>query len=245
MKSAFSLPPSLPWSALAVALSVGALSLSFARPALPQERNLRTLTVTGQGKEMVTTTLAQVRLGVEAQGKTANAVQEEVARRSNSVVSLLKNRQVEKLETTGINLQPNYRYDDGKQTLIGYIGSNIVSFRVATEKAGPIMDEAVKAGASRIDGISFVATDAAIATAQKAALRDATREAQEQAETVLSALNLTRKDIVGIQIGNAVVPPPRPYEAADLNLQKAAAAPMPVIGGEQQVNASVTLQISY
>ncbi len=229
-----------------LAISTGVLSLMVANPVLAQEKIMRTLTVTGRGTEMVATTLAAVRLGVEAQGKTANEVQQEVARRSNTVVTLLKSRNVEKLETTGINLNPNYRYDNGVQTLTGYTGNNMVSFRVPTEKAGSIMDEAVKAGASRIDGISFVASDAAIATAQKSALREATQDAQAQAEAVFNSLGLTRREIVNIQINGTVPPQPRPYFAeAMANKVGAAPAPTPVIGGEQQVEASVTLQISY
>lgn len=229
-----------------LAVSTGVLSLMVANPVLAQEKIMRTLTVTGRGTEMVATTLAAVRLGVEAQGKTANEVQQEVARRSNSVVTLLKSRNVEKLETTGINLNPNYRYDNGVQTLTGYAGSNMVSFRVPTEKAGSIMDEAVKAGASRIDGVSFVASDAAIATAQKGALREATQDAQAQAEAVFNSLGLTRREIVNIQINGAFTPPPRPIFAdAMVNKAAGAPAPTPVIGGEQQIEASVTLQISY
>ncbi|WP_421656127.1 SIMPL domain-containing protein [Leptothermofonsia sp. ETS-13] len=234
------------WSRLkAIVINAGMLSLMVANPVLAQEKIMKTLTVTGRGTEMAATSLAQIRLGVEAQGKTANEVQQEVARRSNSVVTLLKARNVERLETTGINLNPTYRYDSGTQTLTGYTASNIVSFRVATEKAGSLLDDAVKAGATRIDSVSFVASDAAIATAQKAALRKATQNAQEQADAVLSALGLVSKDIVSIQIGAAFTPPPRPVFAEIDALKKAAAAPTPVIGGDQQVEASVTLQISY
>lgn len=228
-----------------LAVSTGILSLMVAHPVLAQERLMNTLTVTGRGTEMVTTTLAQVRLGVEARGSTANEVQQEVARRSNSVVALLKSRNVERLETTGINLSPTYRYDNGNQTLTGYTGSNIVSFRVATEKAGTLLDEAVAAGASRIDGVSFVASDAAIAAAQKNALRAATQDAQAQADAVLSALGLTRKEVVNIQVNQAFAPPPRPVFSAQAADMAVAKAPTPVIGGDQQVEASVTLQIRY
>ncbi|MBW4520876.1 MAG: SIMPL domain-containing protein [Scytolyngbya sp. HA4215-MV1] len=234
------------WNCLKVLpLTLGFLSLTLLSPALAQEKMLRTLTVSGRGTENVATSLTLVRLGVEAQGKTADAAQQEAASRSSAVVALLRSRKVDKLETTGINLNPNYRYDNGKQTLIGYIASNTVSFRIATEKAGPLLDEAVKAGATRIDGVSFIATDEAIAVAQKQALREATTEAQQQADVVLGALNLTRKEVVSIQVNGAFAPPPPVPVNYKFAAPQAEAASTPVVGGEQQVEASVTLQISY
>jgi len=248
MHSTLSTVKSGSWNCLrAIVVSAGLLSLAIANPVLAQEKMLRTLTVTGRGTEMVATTITQVRLGVEAQGKTANEVQQEVARRSNAVVNLLKSRQVDKLETTGINLNPTYQYDNGKQTLTGYSASNIVSFRIATPKAGLLLDEAVKAGASRIDGVSFIATDEAIAATQKTALREATQDAQAQADAVFSALSLSKGQIVSIQVNGASAPPPRPLENVRTILRGEALFkdPSPVIGGEQEVQASVTLQISY
>lgn len=211
-------------------------------------RTLRTLTVSGRGTESINTTIAQVRLGVEAQGKTANEVQTAIAKRSNAVVAFLKSRNVEKLETTGVNLNPVYSYENNKQVLTGYSGSNMVLFRTSNSSAGEIIDQAVKAGASRIDGISFVATDEAIAAAQKVALRRATQEAQAQANAVLSTLNFTQKDIIGIQINNAV-PRPRPMDGNEsMGLVRAAKmsdAPSPILAGEQTIDATVTLEISY
>jgi uncharacterized protein YggE len=102
----------------------------------------------------------------------------------------------------------------------------------------------VKAGATRIEGVSFTASDSAIATAQKQALRQATQDAQQQADAVLSALNLTRKDIVNIQINGATPPPPMPLLERTSDFSQKA-ADTPIISGEQEVQASVTLQISY
>lgn len=226
-----------------LSLLVGLLTIALSNPAIAQERQMRTLTVTGHGVESIPTTKTQVQLGVEVQGKTSTGVQQEVARRSASVVELLRTRNVEKLQTTGIQLNPIYSYENNVQRLTSYSATNTVSFRISTEQAGTLLDDAVQAGATRIDSVSFTASDSAIATAQKEALRQATQDAQQQADAVLSTLNLTRKDIVNIQINGATPPPPMPFQ------QKAAiaarAADTPVIGGEQQVQASVTLQISY
>ncbi len=226
-----------------LSLLVGILTMTLTNPAIAQERLLRTLTVTGQGVEMIPTTTTQVQLGVEVQGETATGVQQEVARRSTSVVELLRSRNVERLQTTGIRLNPIYSYENNVQRLTSYSAANTVSFRVPTEQTGTLLDDAVQAGATRIDNVSFTASDSAIAAAQQQALRRATQDAQNQADAVLSALNLTRKDVVGIQINNATPPPPMPVlERAALASQS---ADTPIIGGEQQVQASVTLQISY
>jgi uncharacterized protein len=243
MKFSSLLPGYRQWKVLP--LTVGFLGLALLNPAIAQEKMMRTLTVTGRGVENVTTTKTQVRLGVEAQGKTAQAVQQEVAKRSSSVVALLRSRKVEKLETSGISLNPAYRYDNGKQTLIGYTASNIVSFRIDTQNVGNLLDDAVQAGATRIDGISFIASDEAIATARQQALREATEEAQAQAGVVLTALKLSPKEIVSIRVDGAYAPPPMPLERGNLVVQDAKIASTPIIGGEQEVVANVTLQISY
>ena len=226
-------------------LGVGLLTMALINPVNAQEKLLRTLTVTGRGVESIQTTKTQVQLGVEVQGKSATGVQEDVAKRSAAVVQLLKSRNVEKLQTSGISLNPIYSYEDNKQRLTGYSASNTVSFRLPTEQAGQLLDDAVKVGATRINGVSFTASEEAIASAQKQALRKATQEAQSQADAVLSSLNLTRKDIVNIEVNGATPPPPMPMFTGRDVVESRLAAKTPVVGGEQEVQASVTLQISY
>jgi len=234
-------------------LVLGLLSLTACQSVSGQveSRNLaslsRTLTVSGKGDVTIPTTMTQVRLGVEIQGKTAQEVQQQVAKRSQAVVELLKSRKVEKLQTTGINLTPNYTYKNGKQSINGYSGTNTVSFRIDTEKSGTLLDDAIKAGASRIDGISFVASDEAIAQAQQQAIQKASEDAKKQADAALKALNLNQREVMGIQINGANPPQPLNYAvsmpAIAQNAQKV--ADTPVVGGEQKVQQTVTLQIRY
>lgn len=232
------------WKILPLAML---LCTTFTLPALAQEKEKlwRTLSVSGRGVETIPTTLAQVSLGVEIQGKTAQEVQQEAARRSSAVVAFLKSQNVEKLQTTGIQLNPVYSYTNNVQRITGYAANNTVSFRIPTEKAGTLLDNAVKAGATQINGISFVANDEAIALAQKQALKEATQDAQQQADAVFSALGFKAKEVVSIQVNNASPPPPPMLFRAEAAKLANADASTPVVGGEQQVEASVTLQISY
>lgn len=238
--------PRMPrWGTLSLALplALGVLGLVTIRPALSQEEMMRTLTVTGQGSESVETTQAEVNLGVEAQADSADEAQAEVARRSSAVVEFLRSRNVGNLETTGISLSPVYNYTDGERQIVGYQASNSVRFRVPTEDAGEIMDEAVRAGASRINGLQFIAADDAIANARNRALAEATRDAQTQANSVLAALGFSAQEVVSIQIDNVGRPPGYPISQRALAAE--ADAITPVIGGEQDVEARVTLQIRY
>jgi uncharacterized protein YggE len=247
MKSALPIHSSISLKKLGTVLplALGIFSLTMVRPVFAEEPLLRTITVSGQGEESVATSLTQVYLGVEAQGETAEEVQQEVARRSNAVVDLLRSRNVNKLQTTGISLSPMYDYTDNRQRLIGYMATNTVSFEIATERAGSILDDAVNAGATRIDGVNFIASDEAIAQARQVALREATEDALDQADAVLSSLGLTRQEVVIIQVNGATPPPPIYFESRAMRAADAVAAPTPVIGGEQEIQASVTLQIRY
>lgn len=228
---------------LAVPLTIALAAISLPQPAPAQETRLRTLSVQGRGTEMIQATLAQVSLGVEVQAETAESAQQEAAQRSSSVVELLQSESVESLETTGITLRPRYDNTGSTQRLIGYTATNRVKFEVETERAGFIVDDAVEAGATRIDGIGFKAGDEAIAAAQHVALREATENAQEQANAVLETLGFSAQDIVMIEINNAGFPPMPMMEARAASLTQDANTP--VVGGEQEVNASVTLHISY
>ena len=120
---------------------------------------------------------------------------------------------------------------------------NLISFQIDIAQAGILIDEAVKVGATRIDGVSFTAGESAIAAAQRTALIKATEQAREQATIVLQALGLVAKETVSIQVGNTGNPVP--IARSEAVFRSADAASSPVIGGEQTLRAAVTLEISY
>ena len=128
---------------------------------------------------------------------------------------------------------------------MGYIGKNTVSFRVRTEEVGGLLDDAVKAGATRIDSISFTAEETAISDAKKEALKLATVDAQQQAEAVLSTLNFQSQEIISISINGANAPQPQILRSPETVRTSSAADSTPVIGGEQAIKAIVTLKIRY
>ncbi len=205
----------------------------------------QTLQVTGQAIQSIPTTLTEVSLGVLIEAKTAQAAQQQAAKQSTAVVEWVRSQKVEKLQTAGISLSPVYDYSDNKQVLKGYQATNTISFRTPTESAGAIIDEAVNVGATQINGVSFVADDAAVEAARQRALEAAVKDAQQQADTVLAALGLSRQKVASISIGSVSAPPPEFKPAPTTARLTAADASTPVIGQEQEINAQVTLLIRY
>ncbi len=142
------------------------------QPACAQENLARVLSVTGRGSEAAPTSATRVSLGVQVDGATAEDAQSEAAQRSTRIVEKLQSEQVDKLETAGITLNPRYDYSDNRRRLVGYTATNTVSFEVDTGRAGELLDELVQTGATDINGVSFIASDEAIATAQQQALAE-------------------------------------------------------------------------
>ena len=206
-------------------------------------KNERVITVTGRGERSVKTTKARIQLGVNVEGKTAIAVQEEVARQANSIVSRLQQLNVEKLQTTSVQLSPKYVYENNRQRQDGFTGQTSVSFLVALDQAGAVLDAAVNSGANQIEQISFIASDVELNAAKQLALQDAIKDAQTQSNTVLSALGFTPKTIKTINISDSAIAYPVAQPRA--SFAKDAASSIPILGGEQKVEASVTLQITY
>jgi uncharacterized protein YggE len=205
----------------------------------------RILSVTGEGSVTVETQVAVIQLGVWIDGKSAQEVQAKIAEQSNQVVEKLKTLEVQKLQTTGISLNPQYDYRDNKTILVGVQGQNTLRFEVPIDKAGFVLDQAVTAGATQIQSIQFQADEKDRLAAEQEALKQAVKRAQTQAEQVLGVLGLSSKEVDRIQV-NSGGSMPQPLSLLENKVYRSdIAASTPVVGGEQVVTATVTLDIRY
>ena len=227
---------------LTIAVLASACAVTQAEGLMPATEREALLVVTGEATESVETERTEIRLGVGVQHPTAQEANAEAAARTSRVVDVLKKAKVESLSTTGITLNPQYDYKNGRR-LTGYIANNRVVFEVATEEAGPLLDKVVEVGATEVQGIRFVALPDKLAAAEQRALAAAALDARKQADVVLAALGLQRTAITSVRVGNASAPPPQPVlRQARMSAE---AASTPVEGGEQTVRATVTLEVSY
>ncbi|CAK08870.1 SIMPL domain-containing protein [Rhizobium leguminosarum] len=225
-----------------------ALSLAAAAPAFAQEAKPRepVISVTGDGESSVAPDMAIVNLAVVKQAKTAREALDENNKAMNDVLAALKSGGIAErdLQTSGFSIQPQYNYPqpvDGQQQqpqLIGYQTINSVTVRLRDlAKLGAVIDQSVTLGINQGGEIQFTndKPDAAIEAARKAAVADAVKRAKTLSEA--AGVKLGRILEINENVPRAM---PQPVYRATM-MKEASDAAVPVQGGENNYNVSVTV----
>ncbi len=146
------------------------------------------------------------------------------------------------LKTRGYDLQPEFDYNNGRQTLRGYVARNSLEVRVdEIGKVGEILDAAVASGATSVGQVRFDLKDRA--AAEREALRLAVEDARQRAEAAAAGAGLKIDRIMRIEEHRAQPMPPRPMVAfrTGVGAAESQAAEPPIEAGELEVRASVTI----
>ena len=237
--------PRLRW--LAGGLALGLLAASMAGPGAVLAQNdpddtVRSISVSGTGRVKAEPDIANVSVGVTKQGADAGEASSKAAESMSSVIDALLAMGIAEtdIQTTSINLNPMYDWDDNPPNIVGWEASNMGSITVRDiESVGEVVDPAPEAGATNVSGISFQVEDptAAQAEARAAAVADAEAKAQQLA--VAAGVN-----IIGvITISESGGQPPQPVLMARAEMAfDTAAASTPVLPGEVELTISVHIQ---
>jgi uncharacterized protein YggE len=199
--------------------------------------------VSGTGSVEVRPDRARVAFAMETRGETAAAAADANAEAMSRVLEALRSAGLEGLElaTYGYSLRPEYQVEDNRRTqrIIAYTVLNNVGATLSdVDAVGRAIDAGVRAGANRVAGISFFAseTDAA----RREALAQAVEVARAEAEVMARALGHTLGPALEVR-GGAQRPGPVPY-AMEMSAMRAADTPVEV--GDQTVTASVTIRFA-
>lgn len=180
-------------------------------------------------------------LATELREPTPSAAQQQAAQAMQAVRQQLKAAGVpdEAVRTLSYTLREEFEYANNRRTSRGYVATNMIEVRVdRIDRVGPLLDTAVKAGATTVNDIRFDLKDRA--AAERQALRLAVEDARARAEAVAAGAGRTLGPTVRIDEQGAGIPgPPRPFTMAVREM--AAAADTPVTPGELEVRATVTL----
>lgn len=133
---------------------------------------------------------ATIRIAVETRGQTAAVAGAANARIQQNVLAALRAAGVDpaRIATAGYTVAMNFRPEGPDRTpqQDGYIARNAVHVQLsALDRVGAVIDTALAAGANRIDGVQFTATQTD--SARRSALEQAIATARQDAATMARA----------------------------------------------------------
>jgi uncharacterized protein YggE len=188
---------------------------------------------------------AWVMIAAECRARTAQEAQRLNADAMTAVVEKIKASGIaaDAIQTTGYNLQPEFDYANGKQTLRGYVSRNQVQVRVdALAKTGEVIAAAVATGATSVSGVRFDLKDRD--TVEREALRLAVRDARRRADAAASGASVQIDRVIRIEEQREVdIHPPMPMGMAMMKAEGGPAA-VPLEAGEIEVRARVMMTVS-
>lgn len=203
------------------------------------------LTVSADGQVKVRARIADVRLSVQVDGRSAVEVQQSLARLSGPVMESLRALKADHVEGGDMMIYPQYGKDN-PTVIMGYRGQSSIHFSAPADHAGELIDAAISAGASQLQNVSLRADMDDLAEARKQALKDAAQAALREAKTVLDALDLEQKAIDRVTVnaaGGGGPIYPALYRVTAMADHRESNTQ--VLEQEQDVTASLTLRILY
>lgn len=199
----------------------------------------RTITVTGVGQAFVEPDLAEVNLGVGSIAKTASAAMAENAIQMAAVFDVLAKSGIEKrdIQTSHLSLHTRWNNHNSSATsqIEGFEATNTVTVRLRNlDTLGPVLDALIKAGANRINGISFSVQDSEtlLDQARLAAVKDAT----EKAALFTAAAGVELGQVMTMREGAG---PSRPVPM--MRAEAMAMDSVPIAQGEVGLRAEITI----
>jgi uncharacterized protein YggE len=199
------------------------------------------VTTLGEASVKRTPDRAWVTVAAESRAKTPREAQAANSTAMSAVLAKLKASGLppDAMRTIGYDLQPEFDYANNKQTLRGYVARNSVEVRVDDlAKLGELLEGVVGAGATNVSGVRFDVKDRD--AAEREALNKAVADARARADAAASGAGLKVERVLRIQEQRAM-PPPEPRMAMMREAMAVTSGAPPVVPGEIEIRASVTL----
>lgn len=215
--------------------SSGALDPAVSAVSTPSDT--ATIVVSAQASTSVTPDRARLRFAVETEADSAARATRLNADMTTSTISAVRAivREDDEVATVGFSVDPIYSRD-GDRRVTGYRTTNTLVVTLADiALVGPVIDAAVGGGANRVDGLEFYAADSQEAFLE--ALARAVERARREAEVMAAAAGGSLGRVVSLQSNRSGQP------VARVMAEGMAMAATPIEPGDQDINASVRLEI--
>ena len=180
-----------------IAFAILVFSPGTALQAQTPEPGRNQIITNGMGRVDVPPTQAIVTLGVQLQRPAAAEASQDAARITDQILARVTAAGIRRqdIRTSGVSLHPVFTAPrEGAPRITGYQATNTLTVTINELRlVGPVIDEAVRAGANTISGPTFGLRDPL--EARREALTQAVREAREKADTIARAAGLQIKGI--------------------------------------------------
>lgn len=224
------------------------LVLALAAPALAQQGPPAPAVIVTNGEGLVKRApdRAWVSIAADSRARTAQEAQRLNTDAMTAVIERIKAAGItpDAIQTTGYNLQPEFDYVNGKQTLRGYVARNQLQVRVdALAKTGDVIAAAVATGATNVSGVRFDLKDRE--AIEREALRVAVQDARQRATAAAAGAGVTIDRVVRVEEQREMIDGPRPMQMnMAMMRQESTPAAVPIEAGEIEVRARVTLTVA-
>ena len=240
-----SVRPRLGWLAAGALFGLAAtvacaplLAPRAARAVDPATNPEHTISVSGTGVVKIAPDVADLSVGVGITRPTVRQARADAAAQMTAVIAALKKAGIadKDIQTSGLSLDPVYDYSNNRQRITGYRVSNTVTATVRDlDTVSDVVDGAMKAGATDLNGLTFRVDDPAAAQAQA---RDAAvKDARAKAEALARAAGVSITGVQTITEQTASMPQPIYMAAGAARTAEDAATPIQV--GTNDVSVSV------
>jgi uncharacterized protein YggE len=218
-----------------LALCLACAPRAFAQEPVP---TVPVVVTNGEAVIMVAPDRAFVTVAAESRSRNSADAQRQNAEAMTAVMAKLVQAGIQKdaIRTLAYDLQPEFDYANGRQTLRGYVARNSIELRLDDmSRVGPVLDAAGGGGATSIGGIRFDLRNRDMV--EREALRQAVADARARADAAAAGAGRTIDRVIRIQ-EDSVPEIPRPM------MRMAAAEQMPatpITPSTVEIRARVTL----
>ncbi len=184
-----------------------ALSLAGVNAMAQASENLG-IHVNGQGEILVEPDLVRVTLQVNRQGRDAAALKKEMDQVTAKVLKLTDRLQVDRKDVAAamVNIQPNYRYENNRQTMDGVTASRSIQITLRElDRIGTLMNDALELGINSIGGLTLDVSNRV--ELEQQALTQAIEDAKAEAARIAQEFGVRVAGVLNVRVGRHSVRP--------------------------------------
>ena len=206
-----------------------------------EQKQVPTITVSGEGKVKVIPDQASISISIETKGTKAADVKKENDKKMDAIIKFIKKSNIAKedFQTQRVSLYPNYDYDKKKHNYVATQSLQILLKDLSNYDV--FMEGIVNEGINRIDNVEFKSSK--MAQFQSEARKLASKDAKAKAEDFVSVLGQKVGKAIMISDNSQVYHPhPQMYAMKAMAMDSAVEAPRETLAvGEIEITANVSI----